>query len=141
MQAQYNRIWPLFLMWQVLEQTLKDKLEAEQKLRPAVPPRASATGADAPPPMGGGGGGGAVEKESGMATVELGCFVDADELLASVGLKEKYAVVFEEEAMDPDTLIEVLQQQGASRLGTRWHAHEMAWAWSMDVTLTLPQPT
>ena len=48
-------------------------------------------------------------------TVALGTFADAAALLRSVSM-EKYLPVFEEEAMDPNTLIEVLQQQGRQAL-------------------------
>ena len=48
-------------------------------------------------------------------TVPVGTFADAGAMLRSVGL-ERYETVFAEEAMDPDTLIEVLDQQGKGAL-------------------------
>jgi hypothetical protein len=54
-------------------------------------------------------------KDLSGCTVPRGHFKDASAMLRSVGM-EKYADVFEEEAMEPDTLIEVLQQQGRSAL-------------------------
>ena len=54
-------------------------------------------------------------KDLSGSTVAFGTYADASALLGSVSL-EKYLPMFEEEAMDPDTLIEVLQQQGRSAL-------------------------
>ena len=48
-------------------------------------------------------------------TVPLGSFADAGSLLSAVSLPQ-YESVFREEAMEPDTLIEVLQQQGKAAL-------------------------
>ena len=71
------------------------------------------------PASGGGGatkaGGVAESKNLSGCTVPMGTFADAAALLDSVAL-DKYKPMFEEEAMDPDTLIEVLQQQGRSAL-------------------------
>ena len=54
-------------------------------------------------------------KDLSGSTVAFGTFADAAALLSSVGL-ERYQQVFDDEEMDPDTLIEVLQQQGKSSL-------------------------
>ena len=48
-------------------------------------------------------------------TVPLGTFSDASALLKSISL-ERYEQAFNDEAMDPDTLIEVLEQQGRAAL-------------------------
>ena len=64
----------------------------------------------------GGAGGVAESKDLSGCTVPMGTFPDASALLSSVSLTDKYLAMFEEEAMDPDTLIEVLQQQGRSAL-------------------------
>ena len=57
----------------------------------------------------------AKSKDLSGATVAKGTFADAGALLKSVGLPQ-YEAVFTEEEMDPDTLIEVLQQQGKASL-------------------------
>jgi len=57
----------------------------------------------------------AESKDLSGTTVPMGTFADSAALLASVGL-ERYGKTFEEEEMDPDTLIEVLQQQGKASL-------------------------
>jgi len=54
-------------------------------------------------------------KDLAGSAVSLGTFANAAALLRSVGM-ERYEAVFEEESMDPDTLIEVLQQQGKASL-------------------------
>ena len=61
--------------------------------------------------------GGVVAEKKDLAgcAVSLGTFADAGALLKSVSL-EKYESMFNEEAMDPDTLIEVLSQQGKAAL-------------------------
>ena len=93
--------------------------EQELKARAGAAGSATATagGAAGSGGGGGGGGGGIVEnKDLSGCTVPIGTFADASALLSSVSLADKYLTVFEEEAMDPDTLIEVLQQQGRSAL-------------------------
>ena len=50
-----------------------------------------------------------------LVTVPKGKFADAAALPSSVNLSQ-YQAQFEEEAMDPDTLIEVLEQQGKASL-------------------------
>ena len=55
-------------------------------------------------------------KDLSGCTVPMGTFDGASALLSSVNLSDKYLAMFQEEAMDPDTLIEVLQQQGRSAL-------------------------
>ena len=60
-------------------------------------------------------GGVAESKDLSACTVPLGYFPSSSAMLRSVGM-ERYHKVFEEEAMEPDTLIEVLQQQGRSAL-------------------------
>jgi len=57
----------------------------------------------------------AESKDLSGACVPTGTFADAAALLRSVGLTQ-YEAVFAEEEMDPDTLIEVLQQQGKASL-------------------------
>ena len=57
----------------------------------------------------------AESKDLSGCAVPLGTYASAGALLSSVGL-DKYEKVFEEEAMEPDTLIEVLTQQGKQAL-------------------------
>ena len=54
-------------------------------------------------------------KDLSGATVAKDTFADTAALLSSVGLSQ-YRSVFEQEEMDPNTLIEVLQQQGKASL-------------------------
>jgi len=54
-------------------------------------------------------------KDLSGATVPRDTFADTAALLSSVGLSQ-YRSVFEQEEMDPNTLIEVLQQQGKASL-------------------------
>ena len=70
----------------------------------------------APPPPAAPARSGVVEsRDLTGCTVQLGTFADAGSLLNAVNLPQ-YESVFREEAMEPDTLIEVLQQQGKAAL-------------------------
>jgi len=89
------------------------KREVERMVREANQQQASNEPSGAPPvPTGRGV---AESKDLAGCTVPLGTFADAGALLQSVAL-ERYETAFNEEAMDPDTLIEVLEQQGKSAL-------------------------
>lgn len=88
----------------VREASLKEELAARAKPRTslATPPTAAA-------PL-------VLEaKDLSGATVPMDTFADTAALLNSVGLSQ-YRSVFEQEEMDPNTLIEVLQQQGKASL-------------------------
>ena len=89
----------------VREASRKEEMDAHaaKGAAAAAPPPAAA-----PPVV-------AESKDLSGACVPMGTFADAAALLGSVGL-ERYAELFEEEEMDPDTLIEVLSQQGKASL-------------------------
>ena len=57
----------------------------------------------------------AASRDLSGAAVPKGTFTDSAALLRAVGLPQ-YEKLFEEEEMDPDTLIEVLEQQGKASL-------------------------
>ena len=88
------------------EAARNDEIDARMKPAAAIAAPPSAT---APSPVV------AESKDLSGATVAKGTFADAGALLKSVGLPQ-YEAVFTEEEMDPDTLIEVLQQQGKASL-------------------------
>jgi len=95
--ADYNAAFKREVERMVQEKMLAEQLE--KNATPAVPAaQLAAEGAEKPP-----------------VTVSKDKFADAAALLASVSLPQ-YAAQFEEEAMDPATLIEVLDQQGKPAL-------------------------
>ena len=95
--ADYNAAFKREVERMVQEQLLAEQLDKNKT--PAMPAEQLAAAGMAP----------------ALVTVPKGKFADAAALLSSVNLSQ-YQAQFEEEAMDPDTLIEVLDQQGKSAL-------------------------
>ena len=96
--ADYNAAFKREVERMVQEKMLAESLERNKT--PAISAAALAAAEEAAPKL---------------VTVPKDTFADAAALLASVNLPQ-YAAQFEEEAMDPGTLIEVLDQQGKPAL-------------------------
>ena len=77
----------------------------------ATAAEASATGSECAPTSAGPDGDGAPKQ-----VVPMGRYAGSAALLGCVGLEQRYLSLFEAEDMEPDTLIEVLQQQGKGSL-------------------------